>query len=251
MEKNTSIPYKFIKFCVRTLYPKMQVEGTQNLPKGASIIVANHAQMNGPIACELYYPGSHYIWCIAEMMDMKTVPAYAYQDFWSKKPGYIRWFFKIVSYLIAPLSQCVFNNAHTIPVYKDKRIFETFQDSLDKLKEGGSVIIFPEEYTEHNNIVHNFQQGFVSLAKRYYRDTGEEIHFVPLYVCPALKKLVIGKPVRYDHTAKMSDEQVRICNYLMDEISETAYALPRHTVVPYPNVSKKEYPDNARTAHAK
>ena len=32
----------------------------------------------------------------------------------------------------------------------------------------------------------------------------------------------------------------------MNEISEIAYGLPRHNVVPYPNVSKKEYPENIR-----
>ncbi|MBR6476959.1 MAG: hypothetical protein IKS85_00790, partial [Lachnospiraceae bacterium] len=78
-------------------------------------------------------------------------------------------------------------------------------------------------------------------------ETKEEISFVPLYVCPAFKCLVIGKPIKYDHEAKSRDEQKRICEYLMNEISEMAYALPRHRVVPYPNVPKKEYPENVRT----
>ena len=38
------------------------------------------------------------------------------------------------------------------------------------------------------------------------------------------------------------EERRRICSYLMDEISEIAYALPPHTVVPYRNIPKKDYP---------
>ena len=246
MKKKISFAYKCIKASVRFFYPKTEVYGEENLPEGPCVIVGNHAQANGPIACELYFPGEHATWTIAEMMDRKTVPAYAYQDFWSNKPKGVRWFYKIVAHLIGPLSECVFQNADTIPVYKDRRIFETFQKSVEAMKEGARVIIFPEEYEEHNNVVHEFQHGFVDLAKRYFREEGEEISFVPLYVCPALKRLVIGKPIRYDHEAKIKDEQVRICEYLMNEISEIAYGLPRHRVVPYPNVSKKEYPENIR-----
>ena len=246
MEKKISRTYRFIKASVRFFYLKMEVFGEENLPEGPCIVAGNHSQANGPVACELYFPGRHATWTIAEMMDRKTVPAYAYRDFWSKKPKGVRWFYKLVSHLIGPLSECIFTNADTIPVYKDRRIFETFQLTTDALKNGRRVIIFPEEYTEYNNIVHQFQTGFVDVAKRYYRETGEEISFVPLYVCPGLRRLVIGKPISYNHEAKIKDEQRRICRYLMDEISEMAYALPRHRVVPYPNVSKKDYPENIR-----
>ena len=42
----------------------------------------------------------------------------------------------------------------------------------------------------------------------------------------------------------MEQERSRICNYLMDEITSIACSLPRHTVVPYPNIPKKDYPCN-------
>ena len=246
VRKKTSITYKIIRSLVWFFYPKMRVYGAENLPDGPFIAAGNHSQMNGPIACELYFPGKHYIWCIAQMMDMKLVPAYAYNDFWSQKPVCIRWFYRILSYIIAPIAQCIFTNADTIPVYKDKRIIETVDLSLCRLKEGAGVVIFPEDYTEYNNIVHRFQRGFVSVAKRFYAESKVPVPFVPLYVCPALKALYIGKPITYDPERPVKEEQDRICKYLMDSISEMAYELPRHRVVPYPNISKKEYPYNDR-----
>lgn len=246
LRKKVSLSYRLIKAAVRIAYPETEVIGQENLPQGPAIVAGNHSQAHGPIACELYFPGMHDIWCIADMMDRKTVPAYAYQDFWSGKPKRVRWLYKLASYLIAPLSECVFNNANTIPVYKDKRVVETLRKTVDRLQKGSRVVIFPEEYEEHNTIVHHFQQGFVDTARHYYRKTGEDIPFVPLYVCPALRKLVIGKPIYYDHTADSREERERICAYLMDEISRMAYELPRHRVVPYPNVSKKEYPENIK-----
>lgn len=246
MEKKISPNYRFIRAITKAIYPRIEVEGIENLPKGPAIVVGNHSQMHGPVACQLYFPGNKYIWCISEMMHLSEVPAYAYKDFWSNKPKGVRFFFKILSYIIAPISVSVFNNADTIPVYKDKRVTVTFKESVKRLKEGASVIIFPECYDEHNNIVHEFQQGFVDVAKRYFKETKEEIPFVPLYVCPKLKKLIIGKPVYFNNENDIHEERIRICNYLMDEISEMAYQKPYHKVVPYPNIKKKDYPDNTR-----
>ncbi len=241
MRKITYGIYRFIRFLVKLFYPKIQVEGLENLPDAPCVIVANHCQMNGPIATELYFPGNHYIWCAGEMMHLKAVPDYAYQDFWGRKPGYIRWFYRLLSYIIAPISVCVFNNAHTVAVYRDKRIISTFRDTLARLKEGANVIIFPEHDAPFNHILCDFQDGFVDIARSYRKQTGKVLQFVPMYLAPKLGKMVLGKPIAYCPEASVKEERHRICDYLKQEITRIACALPRHTVVPYLNLPKKEY----------
>ena len=44
----------------------------------------------------------------------------------------------------------------------------------------------------------------------------------------------------------MEGERSRIRDYLMQEITDIACALPEHTVVPYRNIPKKYYPSNKR-----
>ena len=243
-KKKISPLYKFIKWLVWLFYPKTAVIGAGNLPDGPCVIVGNHTQMNGPIACELYMPGEHYTWCAGEMMHLKEVPAYAYRDFWSQKPKYIRWFFKLASYVIAPLSVLVFNNANVVGVYHDARIMSTFKETLEKLQSGARIVIFPEHDVPHNHIVCDFQDRFIDLAKMYYKRTGEELSFVPLYVAPNLKAMYLGEPVRFDHTAPLDAERKRICGDLMDAITDIAVTLPLHTVVPYRNIRKRDYPTN-------
>lgn len=240
--KKKSVLFHVIKYFVRLFSPKMHIESEKLLPKEPTIIVANHAQMYGPIACELYLPDNYTIWCAGEMMKFKEVPAYAYQDFWSQKPAWARPFYKLLSYLIAPLSVLVFSNARTIAVYKDGRLKNTFRDSLDELLKGNSIVVFPEHYVTHNSIVYEFQEGFVDIARLYHKRTGKEIRFVPMYICPALGKMCLGESVQYSAGAPAHGERNRICNYLMQEITHLAQALPRHRVVPYPNISKKLYP---------
>jgi len=244
MSKKISPLYKIIKEIVRLCYPEIEVIGAENLPDEPAIIVGNHTQMNGPIACELYFPGLRYIWCTGQMMHLKDVPGYAYQDFWSNKPKYTRWFYKLLSYIIAPLSVLVFNSANAIAVYRDSRIISTFKDTVAKLQDGASIIIFPEHDEDYNHILCNFQDRFIDVAKHYYRKAGEELSFVPLYIAPALKKMYIGKPIRFCHDAPLKEERRRICDYLMKEITDIACGLPEHTVVPYRNIPKKLYPSN-------
>ena len=243
-DKPTSLAYRLIRYGVWLFSPKWRLSGAEKLPDGPAIIVGNHSQMYGPIAMELYTPGRHWVWCAGEMMHREEVAAYAYQDFWSGKPKAVRWFYRLLSHLIVPLSVCVFNNAHTVGVYHDARLLSTFRESAQKLKEGDRLVIFPECYDEHNNIVHAFQDRFIDLGLMYYKQTGKALPFVPLYVAPALGTLYFGEPILYDPAAPAEAERTRVAAALMDAVTDLAVALPEHTVVPYPNIPKKDYPKN-------
>ena len=243
-DKKTSWFFRVIRWLVWLFSPKYQTAGAEHFPKEPCVIVGNHSQMYGPIAGELYMPGKHCVWCAGEMMHWKEVHAYAYQDFWSGKPKWCRWFFKILSHLIAPLAELIFTNAHTVAVYHDTRLISTFRESIAKLQAGSSMVIFPEHNVPHNNIVHDFQDKFIDLARFYYKKTGQTLRFVPLYLAPRLKTMYYGKPIAFDPDIPIAEERKRICTALMESITEMAVSLPEHTVVPYPNIPKKQYPKN-------
>ena len=129
------------------------------------IIVGNHTHMNGPIAEELYCPGIHYTWCSGQMMHLKDVPDYAFDDFWSQKPKWTHPWYRLLSWLIAPLSVCVFNNANTIGVYRDGQIIKTFKETMRRLDEGANIVIFPEHDVKYNHILYDYQDSFIDIAR--------------------------------------------------------------------------------------
>ena len=66
---------KFSMACFRVLrkilewvYPKISVEGQENLPQESCIVVGNHSHMHGPLAGEFYFPGKRKMWCAHQMM---------------------------------------------------------------------------------------------------------------------------------------------------------------------------------------
>ncbi len=243
-DKKTSLLYRIVRWLIWLFSPKYRIVGAEKLPEEPCVIVSNHCQMYGPIAGEFYIPRRHVIWCAGQMMNRGEVADYAYRDFWPNKPRGTIWFYKLLSHAITPLALLLFNNAHTIPVYHDIRLKNTFRESLRFLQEGYSLVIFPEHYQEHNNIVHDFQNRFTDLARYYHRDTGKSLSFVPLYLAPRLKTMFFGEPVTYCPEQPMAEERKRICGALMDEITRLAVAQPEHTVIPYPNIPKRQYPKN-------
>lgn len=236
--------FRLSKGLVGFIYPKMTLEGTQFLPDGPAVIVANHAQIHGPIAAELYLPENCFIWCAGEMTRLRDVPAYAYRDFWSQKPRWTRPFYKVLSYLIAPLSVFLFRHARIIPVFRDNRGIITFKTTLRRLTEGCKVVIFPEYDAPYNNILSDFQTKFVDIARIYYKRTGKALPFIPLYITPTLGKMCFGTPIIYDPDSSPEEEQFRVTTHLMREITLTARTLPCHTVIPYRNIRKRDYPKN-------
>ena len=54
----------------------------------------------------------------------------------------------------------------------------------------------------------------------------------------------LGKPIKFSADKPIEEERRRICDYLMSEITDIARSLPEHTVIPYRNIPKKQYPKN-------
>ena len=84
----------------------------------------------------------------------------------------------------------------------------------------------------------------MDIARLYYKRTGKELYFVPLYIAPKLKRMYLGKPIKYAADTPAAEERRRICDYLMNEITNIAVGLPEHTVIPYRNIPKRLYPKN-------
>ena len=243
-KKQKNILYLFICAMIRLFYRKPRFEGTENIPDEPCVFLCNHTQMNGPIISELYFPGNNHIWCAGQMMHWGEVAEYAFTDFWSFKPKIFHPFFRLLSWIITPLAVLIFNNASTVPVYHDTRLITTFRRSIELLQEGRNMIIFPEKNKRYNNILYDFQDKFVDLARFYYKKTKKALLFVPVYNAPKLHKTVIGKPVRFDPGAPIESERERICREMKDAITEMAASLPEHTVIPYRNIPKRLYPKN-------
>ena len=211
--------YVFLKKTVAFFYGKKRFEIPKDILEEPTVIVGNHAQMHGPLMFELYYPKQKKIWCIGQMMNRKEIPEYAMQDFWPYKGKVVRWFYKLLSHLMARPLAYIFNNADCIAVYKDARIMNTLKQSVYALKDGESLVIFPEKRQDFNDIINEFQDNFIDVARLYYKNTNKELAFTPAYVTPKLKKVVLGKPIKYNSSLSSDEKKKIIVEYLKEQIT--------------------------------
>ena len=235
---------RFLRWIVGVVYPKMELVGLENVPEEACILVGNHSQAHGAIVSEERLPFDHYTWCASQMMDKNEVCQYAYTDFWQDKPKAVRWVFWLASRIIKYPAVYIMSHARTIPVYHDSRCLTTFRRSIEKLQNGYHLVIYPECRERYNNIVYQFPDRFIDLAKMYYKRTGKRLQFVPMYLAPKLHKIFFGKPLTYDPDIPMDVQREQLKQQLMDAITEMACTQPLHTVIPYRNISRKRYPKN-------
>lgn len=230
----------FVEKIARIFYKKRQFEGEENIPNEPHIVIGNHSQIHGPIFAELYLKNK-LTWCDGPMMDRKEIPSYAMRVFWADKPNKSKWFYKILAKLIARPASFVLGNADTIGVYRDARLISTFNDTVETLKNGVNVVIFPESPEEYNEIVSQFNLKFVDVARLYYKATGKCVQFLPMYHAVKLKRVIYGKPITFDPNINNVEQRTIICNYLMEELTRIAKTLPRHKVIPFNNVGKKNF----------
>jgi len=174
-------------------------------------------------------------------MNRKEASKYCYQDFWSHKPKIIRPIYKLLSYVAGPLFWYVMSNADAIPVYKDFRLTMTFRKTIQELNDNNHIIIFPEHREQYNEIINDFMDKYIDVAKLYYKKEGKILKFVPMYNAPLINKLIIGNPIEFNGENDINEERKRINDYLKEEITKLAKSLPRHKVIPYDNIRKRHF----------
>lgn len=243
MKQRKPFFYRLIQGTVRLLYRKYTVTEENPSETGGNIYISNHAQIHGPIGHQLYFPRAKKIWVIGEMCNRQEACDYSIKDFWPHKSRTTKWIYILFSKLVISwLAPYLFTHADTIPVYKDIRLRQTMNLTIDALERGEDVVIFPEHQVVYNRYINDFQEHFVDVAKRYTRRVGKNLQFYPVYTCPSLKKILIGRPISYDATHQPDEERIRIITHLQNEITRLGDSLPNHTIVPYANINKKKRP---------
>ena len=240
--KKRSFLYVFLRFFVKIFYRKRKFIGLENVSEEPVIFIGNHAQIHGPLTAEAYFPLKKKTWCIGNVLTTKEFINHAKTDFWGKKPKWNKWFFMGLAYIIAPLGASIFRSSDVIGVYKDARLRKTFKDTINELNKGNNIIIFPEEVEEYNHIVNEFQDKFVDVARSYYRLYGKVLSFVPMYNAVRIKKVLIGKPIKYNPELSIEENRKIIVSYLKEEITRLALSLQPHKVIQYINTGRKNNP---------
>ncbi len=201
--------------------------GEENLPqRGPAAFIANHLDATGPIAAACSIPLRFHPWVIADMMDKELAPIWLQADFVERQlhltPPTSRWVARALCKITVPL----FYSLGCIPVYANdyERMRETLEMSMDVLREGKFVLVFPEDYRLPKDPITKmqpFQHSFARLGERYYAETGKRLEFFPLTIHGS-GNLIVGKPVIFNPLNSVGIERRRL-KELMENSIKSVY----------------------------
>ena len=203
-----------------------ELVGEENLPRGGpAVFISNHLDATGPIAIPCSIPMRVHPWVIADMMDKELAPIWLQADFVERQlhfnPPVSQWVARALCSLSVPL----FYSLGCIPVYANDyaRMHTTLEMSMNILREGKFILVFPEDYRLSMDPVTKmqpFQHSFVRLGERYCAETGEPLEFYPLTIHGS-GKVVIGKPVAFNPLNPVGVERRRLKELMEDTIIAT------------------------------
>lgn len=215
--------------------------GVENMPDaGPAIFVSNHARALGPIAVVSSLPLRLYPWVVADMLEWDSAAAYLNKDFIEPQLRFPPPLSIYVSYAISQVSVRLLRRVEAIPVWHGVRVNETYRISLDYLKHGRCILIFPEDSTQAYDKrcqMSPFIKSFTRLGELYFEYTRKILRFYPLTVHPALRQVQLGKPLAFNPINNPVNERIRIKS-MMESIIRNTYiemTLKNYAGIPQPH----------------
>jgi len=204
-----------------------ELVGQENLPRGGpAVFIANHLEAVGPIAVYCSIPLRLYAWTVADMVDEKKAAAWLQWDFVERtldlKPPVSAWVAKWLSKITVPLLRWL----GCIPVYRGAydRLANTLQLSMDVLRQGKCLLVFPEDNMTPADPVtgmKTFQHSFARLGEKYFAETGERLEFYPVAIHIS-GYVMVGKVVTFNPNYAVGTERQRL-KRLMENAIKTMY----------------------------
>ncbi|MCL4529167.1 MAG: hypothetical protein M1282_07115 [Chloroflexi bacterium] len=195
-----------------------ELVGEENLPReGPAVYVANHALALGPIAVCSSLPVRLYPWAIGDMMDWSKAAAYLNKDFVEPQLHIPPPLSMSFSRMLSQISVRLLSAIECIPVWQGEELLETYRISVDYLRGGRNLLVFPEDPAlprDEQCGISPFKKGFARLGEMYFERTQNILRFYPMAVHPGLRQVKLGKPIAFNPNNNPANERTRIKSVL-------------------------------------
>jgi hypothetical protein len=187
----------------------------------SSIIISNHEGTDAPMSMELYCDKPIRFWGAHEM-NSGLVSLYKYQTkiYYHEKKHWNIHLARLFCLIASPITNLFYKGLNLISTYKDARLVKTLRESMEALKQGDNIVVFPEDskngYLEQ---LEGFFAGFAMLAEVCYK-RGMDVPIFVTYFRRKDLKYIIDAPIKYSELAKGGATRADIAKRLLDRCNE-------------------------------
>lgn len=186
-----------------------------------SIILSNHEGTDAPMSLEIYSGKPLRMWGAHEM-NSGLIKMYKYQSrvYYHEKKHWNLHLARLFCLIASPLTNLFYSGLNLISTYRDGRLSKTIKESVEAIKNGENIVIFPEDSTKgYLEELEGFYAGFALLAEACYK---KGIN-VPIFVTYFRKKdlvYIVDKPVLYSELKKQFSNKKEIAAHLVKRCNE-------------------------------
>ena len=203
MKKNEKIKlrrkwFSPIKFILKLFIRKPKVKYLGEKIDGQIMFLSNHVGAKAPLKIELYFDRPFRFVGTYEMNGkFKQVYDYLSNIYFYQKKHWKKLPAKLFSVIATPFAWVFYRGLNLISSYRDGRLIKTVKDCVKTVKEGGSLVIFPEDSSSgyHDNITHFFS-GYLFVAKKCY-DIGIDLPICLAYFRKKDNCYIVDEPIYY------------------------------------------------------
>lgn len=219
-KKKRKAYFEFMKKIMKCRYKKPNFIYLGEEITNSSVILSNHEGTDAPMALEIYLPKPIRMWGAHEM-NSGLVKMYKYQSrvYYHEKKHWNLFLARMFCLIASPLTNLFYSGLDLISTYKDARFIKTIRESIQSLKDGDNIVIYPENsengYLEE---LQGFHKGFILLAEQCEKQGID----LPIHVAYFRKKdnvYIIDRPIKYSEISKGRTRE-EISKLLCDRCNE-------------------------------
>lgn len=199
--------------------PAYHFLGEKPVPR--SIILSNHEGTSAPLAIELYSGLPIRFWGANEMnKNLKTAYRYQTVNYYHEKKHWNLHLARLFCLLATPLTRMFYIGLELISTYKDVRFKTTLKQSLQALKRGDTLVIFPEISDKgYLKELEGFHQGALMLFEQCRRQ-GLDVPVYIAYYKKDEKQYIFDAPTTVGELLEQGLSREALAQQLCDRCNE-------------------------------
>jgi len=213
---------RFVRKGYQLIHPGWRMEVMP--PQEPTVYICSHHNMQGPLTTLAFAPFHVRAWVLHVFFDRESC-YHQYADYtFTERFGMPHWLGNALAWVVSGAVSGLMHSLRAIPVNRGtSKIMETFRESLNALKEGDSLIIFPDTaYSAENEGIGSIYEGFLMLEKSWRRTEGKNLRFVPLYIDEPRKRVLEGEEIRFDPEKDFKSDMPRVSAAIREGINSLA-----------------------------
>ena len=206
---------KFIIFTKRYKKPEFVFLGEKFSHGG--IILSNHVGTDAPMSLELYADVPLRMWGAYEM-NYGVIKTYGYLSkvYFHQKKHWNLFLARLFCIIAAPVSSMFYKGLNLISTYRDARFVKTIRESIEAIKQGENVVIFPEVSDKgYLKELEGFHAGFVMFADTCLK-RGIDVPIFVSYYKKKENKYIFDQPILFSKLKEEYKTKEQIAKYLLD-----------------------------------